>query len=795
MGLYTGSIPNLINGVSQQPFALRLTSQCEKQDNGDSTVVGGLKRRPSTYHMFKHPDSNSLNENNMFFHHIQRDSSEHYHLVIDGNNNFYVVDLITGAKCTVTLPSDMSYFNSSNPKRDYSAITVADHTFLLNKSKVTRMKTTKSPALPNRALLTIKGAYPNQYYYVTLNDTAITPVDTGESATSAMTTQQAAAIYNALVAQFGTDDWNFSRNYSSVLISRKDGANFNIHVSDSRGGTTISLVKQTIEKYADLPKRAPRGFKAKILNSSTTEWDDYWVEFVAQNPGTGVGAFDEGYWKEVVAPNIPFEIDPKTMPHKLVRTGDNAFTLSPVTWGKRVVGDENTAPKPSFINNTIRRLFYHRNRLCFLSEESLCGSRAGEYYDFFVSTVTTALDSDPIDVPCTGDKVTLLDYAVPYNETVILFSDTSQYFLSSGETALTPSTANLKYLSGYEVITDTPPISVGNNIYYLTKTGQSSAMIEYFIDTEVGEAKTVNTTGHVPTYVPAAIAKLAASEVANIILLLPKDDSGSLYCYRYYWHDMNKLQSAWFRWLFRAPIKDIFVENVSLWLFIKRADGFYYELCKLDGSARDYGFEYENAMDRKINETKVSRSYDDATDTTTITLPFALDEDSVPIVITRDAQSPIAIKGSALQIRSHTDTQINVRGDFSTVPLYIGTAHTFLYRFSPQYIKERLQGGGEQALTAGRLQLLRLSVVYGDSGPFRIKVTPEFRPTSVHEYTASQVGVSIIGENLIQSGRFSCPVRARNDSVIIELEADSHFPTSFVSAEWEGLYTARAQRV
>ena len=42
------AIPNLINGVSQQPETLRLSSQGSSQLNGYSSVVEGLKKRPPT---------------------------------------------------------------------------------------------------------------------------------------------------------------------------------------------------------------------------------------------------------------------------------------------------------------------------------------------------------------------------------------------------------------------------------------------------------------------------------------------------------------------------------------------------------------------------------------------------------------------------------------------------------------------------------------------------------------------------------------------------------------------------
>ena len=48
MTLVSKNIPNLINGVSQQPPALRLASQAEAQENGFSDIVDGLKKRPPT---------------------------------------------------------------------------------------------------------------------------------------------------------------------------------------------------------------------------------------------------------------------------------------------------------------------------------------------------------------------------------------------------------------------------------------------------------------------------------------------------------------------------------------------------------------------------------------------------------------------------------------------------------------------------------------------------------------------------------------------------------------------------
>ena len=53
MPLVSRTIPNLVQGVSQQPEVLRLSSQATEQINGFSSVVEGLKKRPPTNHVAK----------------------------------------------------------------------------------------------------------------------------------------------------------------------------------------------------------------------------------------------------------------------------------------------------------------------------------------------------------------------------------------------------------------------------------------------------------------------------------------------------------------------------------------------------------------------------------------------------------------------------------------------------------------------------------------------------------------------------------------------------------------------
>ena len=79
MSLISGSIPNLLNGVSQQPASLRHASQAEVQENGMVTIAEGLKKRPPLEHVTK---LNNKTDIDAKVHFIDRDASERYVTII-----------------------------------------------------------------------------------------------------------------------------------------------------------------------------------------------------------------------------------------------------------------------------------------------------------------------------------------------------------------------------------------------------------------------------------------------------------------------------------------------------------------------------------------------------------------------------------------------------------------------------------------------------------------------------------------------------------------------------------------
>ena len=82
MPLVNSSIPNLAQGVSQQPDNLRFAGQHEAQENMLSSVVDGLRKRPFTEFVGELGTDAAIDPDS-FVYLINRDSSNRHLLVIE----------------------------------------------------------------------------------------------------------------------------------------------------------------------------------------------------------------------------------------------------------------------------------------------------------------------------------------------------------------------------------------------------------------------------------------------------------------------------------------------------------------------------------------------------------------------------------------------------------------------------------------------------------------------------------------------------------------------------------------
>lgn len=767
MSLVSASIPNLINGVSQQPPSLRLKTQAEAQENGLSTVVEGLKKRPPTEHVAVLNNVPS-GIDDAFIHTIRRDDNEFYTLVIT-SGALKVYDK-AGTEITVTsTPSTaINYLSGlTEPSTEISATTIADYTFIVNKTTVTAKDTTNlTDSRPKEAMFYIKQGDYKTDFTIRVTYQGTTYSSTKQTLDSATASNQADVRTNKIATDLHAG-LSLPAGFTTELIDnviyvkRDDGNDFSVEATDSRGDTFMFAFKEQTDDFKKLPQKGKEGFLIEVVGDNQKGQDNYYVQL--QDPSGNGGSL---VWKEVAAPEIPKQFDETTMPHQLVREANGTFTFKPAEWNVRKAGDEDTNPFPSFLGYPLNDLFFHRNRLGFLADENVIMSESGSYFNFFNNTVITFVDSAPIDVAVSNNQVSILKHAVPFSEQLLLFSDLTQFKLESTD-ILAPDTVSIDVTTQFEASLRAKPVGAGKYIYFPTQRGSVSGMREYFVETDTDTNDAADITAHVPSYIQGEVTKLAASSNEDTLLLLTDNDKTRIYVYRYYWNNTEKLQSSWSEWNFGGDVLNVDFNKSEIFMVIKRGSQVCLEKINLstDTAIADMDADHPVLLDRRVKMETGGVT----------TLPYT---DSATIYVSQ--------KGEQL-----TSTQAATRITNGEI-IYAGIPYTFLYRFSEQVIKQE-----NSPVTIGRLQIKNWNLVYNDSGFFKTLVTPAKRSTSTKVFTGRNLGSlnNIIGTVSIDSGTFQFPVLAKSTDVTIQLESDSFLPCVFQSAEWEGFYTLRSRRM
>ena len=677
MALINRSIPNLYQGVSQQAASMRLPTQAEVQENAFSSIVEGLKKRPPTVHLAKLTSSTATDA---FVHVINRDSTERYIMVIT-NGDLEVYDFY-GNKKTVAFPNGKAYLTHTVPREGFSAVTVADYTFIVNKNIATAMASTTA------------------------------------------------------------------------------------------GGS----VKGSKQRMTDLPTTTSNtvGDIWEISGDSNNNFDNYYVKW------------DGSVWRETLKPGVKTSFDASTMPHQLVRQSDGTFKFQEATWNSRLVGDETSNKEPSFVGRKVNEVFYHRNRFGMCSDENIIFSQAGDFFNFWSETITNVLDSDPIDVAVNHTKVSIIRYAVPFNTSLMLFSDQVQFQLSARD-LLTPKTVNINATTEFEMNPKCKPVGSGQDLYFAVEKGGWTGIREYYVQplTYTNDASEV--TSHCPKYIPPGAFRIIPSNSEDVLFVLNTTNRNEIYVYKYYWGAENeKVQSAWSVWKFDSTdvILNGDVINNYLYLVIQRSDGIYLEMLNFQAGFVNEDMGILVHLDRKC---LLTGSYNSVTGLTTWTLPYP--DPNIQGVLGGGYGTA---KGTLLTIARPTTTTVTTYGDFSSSPVYFGRPYTMRYQLSEIFFKDN---NDKSSITHYQLMLKNLDVLYAKTGYIRVEITPKMRDTYKYAYTGKEVGVTTLGTIGTESGKLRASVYTATKDLKIEFINDTYLPCFLQSAEWEAVLSTLSRRI
>ena len=823
------TIPSLIQGCSNQPDSQRDPSQGEIQINGVSSIAEGLRKRDSSHVIAKVSD---VPFGDAFIHSILRDESEKY-LAVIAKTGIKVFDL-AGTEYTVKAPGGYGYLaNVTDARQQVRAVSIADYSFILNTKTAVAMDAALSPPLArptvHEALIWVKAANYGQKYTVNVNGKQAevqTPVAAVVTSGTTITENRisSADIAEAIKTGLsGASGVTITRSGSVLWL--QSASPITVSATDARANADITAILGQVQAFTELPTIAPKGYQVEIVGDPNNRFDGYYVEFKPKS-----GDFGEGTWTEVVSPGVEYKLKSDTMPHILVRLPDGTFHFGPADgtthggvdlpkWGERTAGDYETAPDPSFVGYPINDITVFKNRLVLLADENIILSRTREFFEFFPETVTAVLDTDPIDLTASNNRVSVLRYAVPSQDELILFSSQYQFRFNASETVLTPATAQITVLTQYEMDPLLRPQQASGGIIFCQANGEWSQLREFSIR-GAGTALVADSqdlTGYVSSYIPRQLYKLTVNDTSNCAFFISGQPGfeNRIYVYKYFFRNSGsgaeRAQSSWSYWQFQGKVLQIICVEEMLYCLFQHGDQVFLE--KVSVQDRLSSSSYPLLLDKQISTTTDTPAamrvpagvFDPATRKTTWTLPYTiLARTQAWSGYGKVASMMRSFTGGVLLAEASSGNTLVARGDWSGADVFFGEVYEFRYRFSRfKYMKEI--GGGKASVNYMRTQVRGAKLRYHETGYFEIHVMPEGRRPGryVFDGTVSAVRDAQIGQgNPVPAdleryfeGVFTIPIMSRGEQCIVEIKNATPHPCKFSTCEWAAILTGKTRGI
>ena len=592
-------------------------------------------------------------------------------------------------------------------------------------------------------------------------------------------------------------------------------SDFNLTISDGQSNNVVAVIKDSVEKFSQLPNESPHGIILEVEGNPEAEIDDYYVKFEADGGDPGNDIPTKGRWQETTKPGIKNDFNFDTMPHIIVRAADGTFKVtradgsfgatpaSPFTnfkFSPRQVGDTLTNPNPTFVDNTIDDLSFFRNRLVMLSGENVILSETAEYFNYFRTTVTQITDAEVIDLAVGGTTVAKLKHAIPFSDRLVLFANQAQFSLQS-QGVLSPLTATITSQTQFEINSKVKPVVAGSSLFFAFPRGSNNGVKQYFKVNEVDiQFDAVDVTAQVPNYITGTIKDFASSTHEDILVTTSEQDPTTACVYKYLSSGTERVLSSWSKFTFGGEIFSMFFVDTELYLVMKYGSDLFLEKIEMQTGSVDVNSTYTTTLDRRttINATGTSAvgegSYNPSDNRTT----YILNANYTP---SADAQA-VTAEGLVLTVTDRSAGQMKVSGDHtgsSTAPVYVGEPYTMTYEFSKPILKTPNRFGQQtpQVSIAGyRHQIRYMTVVFDQTSFFKIRVTPEYGTATEYPFSGRYYsdGSSVTDTLPNVDGDFRVPIFAQSDRVKVELVNDGALPSAFQAALFEADVTSRSRR-
>lgn len=698
------------------------------------------------------------------------------------------------ANCVITTVPSNAYLKDATPA-DIDLITLNDYTFVLNKAKPVAMKAATTAALPFQAFVVIGVVAAHAKYEVIINGTVYnystatgttaSPLDVETILINLRNAINAGGIVTATIVGAG------------LYITR--GSSFTIETRGSLETDGIYCFQDKVGTIDKLPDQCKNGYIVKIVNTIDIDVDDMWAQFKTTNSA----AYGPGTWEETIAPGVTYQLDELTMPHQLVRQTDGTFNYSPVTWENRLVGDNDTNPIPSFVGNPISGIFFYRNRLGFLSQESVTMSKAGDYFNFFGTSATAVVDDDPIDISASTTKPLTLNYVNSASAGLVLFGSNEQFLLSTDSDILSPKTAKVNTLSKYECDTDLKSVEMGSGLAFVSKTALYTKIFEVRDIETTAPPNLLENTRVAPELIPSTIDHMISSPALGV-LSIGEIGTNTIYQYKFFQQGDSRPLESWYKWRLTGTLLDQFFDVSTYYAVV--ANGAKVDLVSMNlTQASAEGFltlPSGESTDVCLDTWSINpyRTYNSGTDTTRVFLPYAhyVGSTLAVVILGNYIGDALSVSEASVGAVEYPTVTLSGSGDFFDLPgdyrgrdLIIG----YIYNMTvdlPKFYPTQVSENSASTDFTSDLIIHRMKVATGLSGPVTYKVNITGIPQWDNTVSVTLPNQYVLNNvNLSADSVHTVPLYQRNNNLLIQIVGDTPFPISILNLTWEGRYGQR----
>lgn len=584
-------------------------------------------------------------------------------------------------------------------------------------------------------------------------------------------------LKNGVVTLFGA---GAVRNGSHIYIPN---IHVDIAVSDGGDGTLLRSICKTVDSADDLTIMALDGQIVKVQAGVDSA---YYVKAV--NKGA---SFGETIWQETAGEsqfwnNFPtMWVGPGTDGLKLYLSNSSAGLSARIgrtvpTSVPSASGDTVNNPRPTFLTKPITYLGIFQNRLLVGASGTLAVSAAGDYYNFFRSTVTTIPASDPFEMVPQGNEDDVLRYSVVYNRNLVIFGDKRQYLIS-GTQQLTPLTPNMSVMTTYANAATTAPLAAGGLIYYARDREGNVEIHQIQPGSYVDSAESFPASAQIGDYIPAPVQQLEVIPGSPSTLLVRSRSSNSVYTFSYLDQQDGRKQDAWSRWEFNDVLGSLAgvysTPEGTLLFYLRKKGDEVWRAC--DIVPRSVGISDVPYFDsaRKYDAVLASGAIMDVA-TTSAGWVGAYGKTSIRWLIGGDLVDDVP--------------DLITQYPTETSSLWVGAQNDAYFDPTNPFPKD---GNGKLVLKA-RLTVTNVGFSVEDSAGFTANITTPNGTTS-YSYNGRILGniANLIGRVPVTDGVYSVSIGRAFNQYQLSIHARNWAPLTVVSMDWTGQLFNRTPRV